>query len=136
VITAVDTNVLLDIFTGDADHGPASRDALDTSLHRGSIIVSDIVWGETAAAFPTPEATSSAMAALGAVYTATVREAADAAGVAWRAYRTAGGPRTRVVADFLVASHALVQADRLLTRDRGFYRRYFPDLSVLDPSQA
>lgn len=134
MITAVDTNVLLDVFTGDADHGPTSRDALGTSLHQGTIIVSDVVWTETSAAFPAPEAASSAMAALGAVYTATAQEAAEAGALAWRAYRTAGGPRTRVVADFLVAAHALVQADRLLTRDRGFYRRYFRDLTVADPS--
>ncbi|HXC45052.1 MAG TPA: hypothetical protein VNU24_00485, partial [Solirubrobacteraceae bacterium] len=53
---------------------------------------------------------------------------------AWRAYRRAGGTRTRVIADFLIGAHAMVKADRLLTRDRGFYRRYFADLAILDPA--
>lgn len=30
--------------------------------------------------------------------------------------------------------HAIEQADRLLTRDRGFYRHYFTGLTVLDPA--
>jgi hypothetical protein len=40
-----------------------------------------------------------------------------------------------VVADFLVGAHAAHAADRLLTRGRGFFRRYFDDLMVLDPSR-
>jgi hypothetical protein len=56
------------------------------------------------------------------------------AGERWRAYRQAGGSRERVAPDFLVGAHALHQADRLLTRDRGFYRRYFEGLEILDPS--
>ncbi|MBA3300874.1 MAG: type II toxin-antitoxin system VapC family toxin [Thermoleophilaceae bacterium] len=55
-------------------------------------------------------------------------------GVAWRSYRDAGGPRRRILADFLIASHASVHADRLLTRDRGFYRSHFSRLEVLDPA--
>ena len=42
--------------------------------------------------------------------------------------------RQHLIPDFLVASHAVSHANRLLSRDRGFYARYFPDLMVIrDP---
>jgi predicted nucleic acid-binding protein len=55
--------------------------------------------------------------------------AAELAGQSWRAYRRSGGTRERIVSDFLVAAHALHRADRLLSRDRGFYRRAFAELT-------
>jgi predicted nucleic acid-binding protein len=58
-------------------------------------------------------------------------DAALAASDAWKAYRRRGGRRERLIADFLIGAHAQLQAERLLTRDRGFY---FAKLSVLDPA--
>ncbi|MGH3092492.1 MAG: hypothetical protein ACRDOG_09240 [Gaiellaceae bacterium] len=74
------------------------------------------------------------MTRLGMVFEPVQAEAALAAGAAWKVYRSRGGGRERVVADFLIGAHALHQAERLLTRDRGFYRSYFGRLRVLDPA--
>ncbi len=41
--------------------------------------------------------------------------------------------RNHIITDFLVGGHALENANRLLTRDRGFYQKYFQNLKVLDP---
>ncbi|MGH2396004.1 MAG: hypothetical protein ACRDFW_03235 [bacterium] len=55
------------------------------------------------------------------------------AGHAFKVYRQAGGPREHMIPDFLIATHAQMQADRLAVNDRGYIRRYFPDLSLLQP---
>ena len=52
----------------------------------------------------------------------------------WRTYREQGGQRTRILADFLIAAHAQTQASKLLSRDRGFYRKLFPTLVLIDPT--
>jgi predicted nucleic acid-binding protein len=39
-----------------------------------------------------------------------------------------------VIADCLIGAHAASQADRLLTRDRGFYKKAFKRLEVVDPT--
>ena len=71
---------------------------------------------------------------LGVTFESLSEAAAVNAAEAWRRYRGRGGRRTRIVSDFLIGAHKLSVAVRLLTRDRGFYRRYFAGLTVLDPS--
>lgn len=133
MITAVDTSVLLDIFGADAEFGPRSASALRKCLAEGSLIACEVVWAEAAAAFATDGAAEKALSGLRLGFSATDDSIALAVGRAWRAYRKAGGTRERVVADFLIGAHALARADRLLTRDRGFYRSYFVGLSIIDP---
>lgn len=134
MITAVDTNVLLDVFTADPRFGFPSRAALTSCLQEGSLVVCEIVWAETAAAFASRPSFERAMRTLDAAFDPLATRTAQEAGAAWRRYRQAGGTRRRVLADFLVGAHALHQADRLLTRDRGYYGTYFSRLQVLDPA--
>ena len=133
MITAVDTRVLLDVFTADPTFGPASRDSLGHCLASGTVVACPVVWAATSALFPDAASAEAAMNTLGAAFSALDRRAALRAGETWRNYRKRGGSRSRVIADFLIGAHASLQADRLLTRDRGFYRVYFPDLTVIDP---
>jgi len=84
--------------------------------------------------FPDAAAARDAMETIGVDLLPSDVESALAAGTAWANYRRRGGSRKRVIADFLIGAHAIVHADRLLTRDRGFYRSYFSALDILDPS--
>lgn len=136
MITAVDTSVLLDVFTADAKFGPPSRDALRRCMRDGALIACDVVWTEIIATFPSGQAATHALDHIGVGFEALDRAAATAAGTAWRSYREHGGRRDRVISDFLIAGHALIRADRLLTRDRGFSRAHFSDLDILDPSPS
>lgn len=96
----------------------------------------EVVWAELGAAFSEAERFADVMDRLSIRFTPLQQEAASRCGETWRQYREHGGTRDRVVADFLVGAHAALVADRLLTRDRGFFRRYFTDLTVLDPSRS
>ena len=131
--TAVDTSVLLDVLSGDPKHGPASRDALRAAYDAGALLACDVVFAEVRAQFSADKGFEAAMRELGVRFEALTETAATDAGRRWAEYRQSGGPRSRVIADFLVGSHAAHQADRLLTRDRGFYRLAFWDIDVMEP---
>lgn len=135
MITAVDTNILLDVFGADPTFGPQSSKAIRSSLSEGGLIACEVIWAEVAGFFPSTDATEDAMNRLGVEFSPISLKAAFTASTAWKDYRKRGGQRERVVADFLIGAHALSQADRLLTRDRGFYRTYFSRLRVLDPAK-
>jgi predicted nucleic acid-binding protein len=134
MITAVDTNVLLDVFGADPRFSLRSSQALGKCLREGALVICEVVWAETATVFGDAGRFRNAVRELGAVFSPMSKAAAEKAAEAWHRYRTSGGPRNRIAADFLIGAHALDGADRLLTRDRGFYRRYFAGLKILDPT--
>lgn len=134
MITAVDSNVLLDVFTGDPAFGSRSRGAIQRARREWRLIVCEVVWAEVTASFGEPTPAREAMERIGVEFSPLTEHASSSAGQAWRRYRKEGGTRARLIPDFLIGAHAEAVADRLLTRDRGFYRTYFKDLRILDPT--
>ena len=134
MITAVDTNILIDVLGSDPTFGPGSRDALRAATQAGALIVSEVVWAEMSAWFRSEDEAAQTLDELRVRLVPMDAPAAFAAGAAWGAYRRGGGRRARVIADFLVGAHADTHADQLLTRDYGFYRARFRGLKILDPT--
>jgi predicted nucleic acid-binding protein len=136
VKTAVDSSVLLDVLGADARFGERSREALRVAYRRGALVACYVVWAEIVAGGVDAGTASGALDRLGIRFDPLSRAAAELAGSLWRDHRLqrSGEARARIVPDFMVGAHAKLQADRLLTRDRGFYRTYFAGLEIVDPS--
>lgn len=134
MITAVDTSVLLDIFLEHPRFAQASADALRAADAAGSLTICDIVYAELCSCFGRKEILDGALARLDISVEPFDRDMNFASGRAFRAYREKGGPRARILPDFLVGAHAQARAAQLLTRDRGFYRAYFRKLKIVDPA--
>ena len=129
MITSVDTNVLLDVFVSGAPHHAQSQEWLVSAYDRGAILVCDVVYAELVPAFGDRSSLDRALGEINATVSPIDTAIAYEAGIRWSRYRQAGGPRGRIIADFLIGAHAAATADTFLTRDRGFYSTYFPDLS-------
>lgn len=136
--TAVDSSVLLDVLGADPRFGEMSRKALRSAYDAGALVACEVVWAEVRAHFPSDESFAAALRLLGVRFEPLSSDAAVTAGRFWRESSRQGAKRgrQRIVSDFLIGAHALLQADALLTRDRGFYRTCFSRLRVLDPTKS
>jgi hypothetical protein len=126
---------LLDVLNDRQEFGSLSSAALRRCLAEGALVASEVVWAEVVSFFADPQEFENAMDSLHVTFVAAGPAAAVTAGGVAKKYRVGGGGRDRIVADFLIGAHAMHHAERLLTRDRGFYRRYFEELEILDPTE-
>ncbi len=131
--SAVDSSIILDILLDDPKHAGKSMDLLEHHLLHGPVIICPVAYCESAASLYPPVKFSKIARQMGLVYNDFDHDICTLAAQMWRDYRFQGGPRQRVLADFLIGAHAIRRADCLISRDRGFFRGYFQGLEVASP---
>jgi predicted nucleic acid-binding protein len=131
-VIAVDSSVLVDLVTG-GPHAAQSADTVRDALHHGPVVVCDVVLAEVCTALKDGSEVLDELESAGITFSSTESKSALRAGEMQRRYRHRGGGRDRMVADFLIGAHALMQCDALITRDAGFFRDYFKGLKVIVP---
>jgi predicted nucleic acid-binding protein len=132
-VTLVDTNVLLDVFTEDPKWLGWSLTRLEQAAFRGSLLINDVIYAETSTRYPRIEDFEAVLVSAGITVAPISRAALFLAGKAYARYRSAGGIRTGVLADFFIGAHAAVEQLPLLTRDALRYRNYFPTVELIAP---
>jgi len=157
VKTAVDSNVIFDLRRG-GEASLLARDALAQAGGAGSLAVCPVVYAEIATDFAEQaelhEFLSDLTIHVDGFSAASLWEASRA----WLTYvrnrrvevqcnrcgRSFQVPcpgcgslvswRQQLIPDFLIGGHALASADRLMTRDVGYFRTYFPAVQLFVPS--
>jgi predicted nucleic acid-binding protein len=130
---ALDSSVLIEIFF-DGPRAEDAENALRDASSVGPIAVSDVVFAEICTQGDSEIARRS-LKDIGARFVATNEVAAIRAGEMLKRYKLNGGSRARIIADFLVGAHALMQCNGLITFDGGFHRDYFKGLKVIVPGE-
>jgi len=137
LITAIDTNILSALWSNEYSAANLPQQ-LGEAKSQGALFIAPVVYAELLAY---PNATESFIDGFLSDTGITVdfqieREVWVDAGKRFARYkiqRRKSGleePK-RLLADFLIGSHALLQADRLMSLDPNRYRQYFPELKLI-----
>ncbi len=132
----VDSNVLLDVATGDPSWARWSSAALAKAANTAQLVINPLIYAEVSVRFGRVEDLEEALPV--AVYRRDPLpwDAGFLAGKAFLRYRRRGGARSSPLSDFYIGAHAAVAGYRLLTRDGARYRTYFPTVEIIAPDRA
>ncbi len=155
MITALDSNVLFDVLSPEPNRA-SSASALVLDAHQvGDVVIAEPVFAEVSSRFVSTDEFLTYLRAMGIGLLPSAARTLYLAGREWRLYtsrrrsgqqcQTCGTvqsvtcancganllSRQHLPSDFIIGAHASLQADRLLTRDKGLFRTYFPDLELV-----
>ena len=152
---AVDTNILFDILLPDPQYMKQSLALLKLHGKKHRLIISETVYAELASQFNDEKSLNDFISDTDIYLVNSTSEALWSAARAWKNYTQNRSSeflcskcgklqglkcsdcgasiisRQHIISDFLIGGHALAHAGTLLTRDRGYYNRYFPELKLV-----
>lgn len=133
--TVIDSSVLLDLYTQDADWLEWSQTQLTAAAERGGLVINAVVVAELAPRFSRIELLRAALPSMTIIEPIPLA-ASFLAGHAHASYRQAGGQREAILPDFLIGAHAAVTGRPLLTRDPRRVASHIPGARLIAPGQS
>jgi predicted nucleic acid-binding protein len=129
----VDSNVIIDIAEADPRWHAWSAATLAALADSTVLVINPIIYAEVSIGFTSPDELEAAIGTDIFRREPLPWEAAFVAGRTFLLYRRRGGTRRSPLPDFFIGAHAAVLRYRLLTRDPGRYRAYFPTVELIAP---
>jgi predicted nucleic acid-binding protein len=134
-VILVDTNVLFDVLTNDAEWADWSQRQLEVHALADRLVINPVIYAELSSRYDRVDDLEAALALMTTEVVEIPHTALFLAGKAYRAYRERRGTKTGVLPDFFIGAHAAVAAVPLITRDTMRYRSYFPTVELIAPSE-
>jgi predicted nucleic acid-binding protein len=135
--TAIDTNVIIALWDAEDSLHRTARAALDKAFNEGTLVISGAAYAELMAGPGRTEAFVDRFCEeTGIAVEWEIGERAwRAAGTAFQGYagrrrKQKGVGARRILADFVIGAHALVNGYKLLTLDARIYQASFPKLAI------
>ena len=129
----VDTNVFVDVIHLDPVWLDWSLRELSRARQEAALVTNYVVYAELHTHNTAGPHIDAFLDKLGVQVQELTRPAAQLAATAFRNYRQRGGTKTGVLPDFFIGAHAVTQGHKLLTRDAGRYKTYFPKIKLICP---
>ena len=130
----VDSNVWIDIMSGDPVWLDWSVSQLKLARLQGSVAINPVIYAEVAAMFDSQEALNEYLRPLNVENIGFSQTASFLAGQAFWAYRQRKGAKTGVLPDLFIGAQARAEGWKLLTRDAARYKAYFHDVKLICPA--
>jgi predicted nucleic acid-binding protein len=134
--TALDTNIVSPIWAGAPTAATIIAQLLKVRAE-GALVISGPVFVELAAVPGLSVPVRNALSEMGVTIDFEMGEdvwqlaATTFSSYATRRRRSGGGSPMRLLPDFVIAAHAVIKADRLMTRDANRYDVDFPNLRLI-----
>lgn len=128
----VDTNIILDCLQKDPQWSDWSASQMSRYSLDG-LLINPLIYTELCVPEESHHTIDAILELFDLNYIELPREALFLAAKAFKKYRLQGGTKTAPLPDFFIGAHALASGYSIMTRDKGRYHTYFPDVPLIMP---
>ncbi len=132
-IILVDTCIITDLASPKSDWFEWSSNTLELLDIEHSFIINPVIYTECSIGFSKIEEVEALFKHLGFEIHQIPKEALFLAGKAFLHYKKNNGGKNNILPDFFIGAHAAIANYKLITRDKGRFNTYFPQLELIMP---